>query len=126
MLKFYFLLILLIFFSDSIENLVQKRLLLFSYGSGLAASMFSARICTDSSSESALSKMINVLREVPQRLADRRVVPAGQFEETLNLREKTHNLAPYTPTGDVGQLFNETYYLTDVNAKHHRVYEKTA
>jgi len=80
----------------------------------------------DVSPDSPLAKIVAVLKDVPQRLAARRVVPAAQFEETLNLRENTHNLAPYTPTGEVSQLFGETYYLTDVNDKHHRVYEKTA
>lgn len=110
--------------SDSIENLANKRILLFSYGSGLAASMFSARISSDVSANSSLTKLIDVLRDVPKRLEERRKVPASQFEETLNLREKTHSLAPYKPTGDVALLTSGTYYLTEVSQKHHRTYAK--
>lgn len=110
--------------SDKIENLVNKRILLFSYGSGLAASMFSARISGDTSDNSALSRLVKGVSDIPQRLEQRTSVAAAQFEETLNLREKTHSLAPYTPTGDVSQLSAGTYYLTDVSQKHHRAYSK--
>lgn len=86
--------------------------------------MFSARISTDASTSSALSKLLKVLRDIPERLQKRIRVPAAQFEEALNLREKTHNLAPYTPTGDVKLLSPDTYYLTEVSKDYHRKYAK--
>ena len=86
--------------------------------------MFSARISGDISENSALSKLIKGVSDIPQRLQQRQCVPAAQFEATLNLRENTHNLAPYTPTGDVKMLHSGTYYLTDVSQKHHRTYSK--
>lgn len=112
------------FFSDKLENLASKRILLFSYGSGLAASMFSARLSGDTSDNSVLSRLWKGVSDIPHRLEQRTSVPAAQFEETLNLREKTHSLAPYSPTGDVSRLTSGTYYLTDVSQKHHRAYAK--
>lgn len=97
---------------------------MFSYGSGLAASMFSVRFSGDTSSNSALSILIKSVSDIPQRLQQRQSITASQFEGTLNLREKTHNLAPYTPTGEISQLNPGTYYLTAVSEKHHRVYAK--
>lgn len=106
------------------ENLANKRLLLFSYGSGLAASMFSVRISGDTSDNSALSRLVQGVSDIPHRLEQRTSVAASQFEETLNLREKTHNRAPYEPSGDISLLSPGTYYLTDVSQKHHRAYGK--
>lgn len=110
--------------SDSIENLAKKRILLFSYGSGLAASMFSARISSDTSENSPLSRLIKGLSDVKERLDARERITPLQFEQTLNLREKTHNIAPYMPSGDIKLLKSGTYYLTEINQKYHRSYAK--
>ncbi|XP_027205854.2 hydroxymethylglutaryl-CoA synthase isoform X2 [Dermatophagoides pteronyssinus] len=107
--------------SDSVENQIDKHLLLFSYGSGLAASMFSARITKD---KTILSRLSNGLADIKSRLQQRRRVPPAKFEETLNLREKTHNIAPYAPTGDISLLMAGTYYITEINQKYHRKYSK--
>lgn len=112
--------------SEPIERLVNKRLLLFSYGSGLAASMFSARITSDGSPQSSLSKLLKGIADIPKRLSVRHKVSAQRFEDTLNLREKTHNSAPYKPVGPVDELSPGTYFLSDVSAKHHRTYERNA
>jgi len=110
--------------SEPLDKLANKRLLLFSYGSGLAASMFSARISGDTSAQSPLSKLLKGIIDIPQRLAKRYKVSALKFEETLNIREKTHNLAPYKPIGDIEKLSPGTYFLVDVSDKHHRTYER--
>ena len=86
--------------------------------------MFSAHLSSETSPNSQLAKLMNVLRDIPDRLQKRICVPASKFEETLNLREKTHNLAPYSPTGEVSLLSPDTYYLTEVNKSYHRMYSK--
>jgi hydroxymethylglutaryl-CoA synthase len=110
--------------SEPIDQLANKRLLLFSYGSGLAASMFSAKISGDTSPQSPLSKLLKGIIDIPQRLAKRIKVSAKEFENTLNLREKIHNAAPYTPTGDIEKLSPGTYFLVDVSDKYHRFYKR--
>lgn len=110
--------------SDSLDNLANNRVLLFSYGSGLAASMFSARLSGDVSPNSPLARLIKGVADLPGRLGERRVVTAQEFEDTLNLREKTHDRAPYKPTGDVQLLAAGTYYLSEVDELYHRTYSK--
>ena len=91
---------------------------MFSYGSGLASCMYSLRL-VDSP---LLSKITQKLVDVPKTLAARATVPPAEFECTMKLREETHHLAPYKPSGDPSQLFPGTYYLTNVDNKHRRSY----
>lgn len=42
----------------------------------------------------------------------------------MKLREQTHHLAPYQPVGSSAELFPGTYYLTAVDDKHRRGYER--
>lgn len=110
--------------SDTIDQLANKRLLLFSYGSGSSASMFSAKISGDTCPQSPLSKLLKGIIDVPQRLSKRYKMPAETFEQTLNLRENVHNKAPYKPIGDTEKLSPGTFFLVDINEKYHRVYER--
>ncbi len=90
-----------------------SRIGLFSYGSGLAASLFSARVAGD----------ITTLRKgVTERLNDRIRETPEYFENTLTLREMTHNSAPYLPVGDLTHLFPGTYYLSEVDSLYRRKY----
>lgn len=90
----------------------------------MAASMFSARLSPDVSPNSPLTRLVQGLSDIRHRLAKRQAVSAQEFENTLNLREKTHHLAPYKPTGDVRLLSPGTYYLEDVDNLYHRTYRK--
>lgn len=106
------------------DRLANKKLLFFSYGSGLAASMFSGRLSSDTSPNSPLSKLLKGLVDIKNRLEIRHKVSAEDFEEALNLREKTHNSAPYKPIGKVDDMSPGTYFLVDVSDKYHRKYER--
>ena len=91
---------------------------MFSYGSGLASSMYSLRV----SKTPRLIQMTELFLSVPKHLVARQTIPPGEFESTMKLREETHHLAPYKPVGDPNQLFPGTYYLTNVDEKHRRSY----
>ena len=104
--------------SKTPSELIGKRVVMFSYGSGLASGMYSLRV-TDTPQLSQLTQgMINI----PKTLAARKTIPPADFEATMKLREETHHLAPYKPVGDPAQLFPGTYYLTGVDEKHRRSY----
>lgn len=109
--------------SASLDQLVNKRLLLFSYGSGLSASMFSARLSSDATPGSPLSKLLKGIVDVPQTLSNRLIVPANKYEETMNIREIIHNTAPYKPIGDFTKLNPGTFFLDDVSDKYQRNYK---
>ena len=88
--------------------------------------MFSARVSSDGSAQSSLAKLLKGISDIPNRLNKRLKVSAQRFEDTLNIREKTHNSAPYTPVGPVDELSPGTYYLSSVSDKYHRFYERVS
>ena len=110
--------------SASEEDLIGKRVALFSYGSGLAASMFSITVCPDESLRPGLTKILDYFKHVTKRLSSRIEVDPPKFVEALEVREKTHHLPNYTPVGSTEDLFPGTYYLTHVDDKFRRSYER--
>lgn len=112
--------------SVSAKELSGKRVVLFSYGSGLAATMYSMRVTTDCGPESPLSSLKANVDDIPARLSSRKVVPPSEFEAIMKLREETHHKAPYTPQGSTDDLFPSTFYLTSIDNKHRRTYSRIA
>ena len=101
--------------TQSDQQLLGRRALLFSYGSGSAATMFSA----------SFAKPVEHIRErldLQNRLEHRRSVTAEEYLETMKLREKVHSLADYTPEQPVEDLFPGAYYLEHVDKKKRRTY----
>ena len=104
-------------------TLAGKRVVLFSYGSGLASAMYSLRVTSD---PKLLSRLVSTVTDMSERLGSRKVVKPADFEQTMRLREDTHHLAPYTPVSDPTELFPGTYYLTAVDDMHRRMYKRVA
>ena len=98
--------------------------MLFSYGSGLASAMFSFRISDDINSGSPLHALVTSLKDIPEHLASRRQVEPAEFVKTLTERENTHNNSNYSPTCSMEDLFPGTYYLTNVDEKFRRTYNR--
>ncbi|KAJ2748276.1 3-hydroxy-3-methylglutaryl coenzyme A synthase, partial [Coemansia sp. BCRC 34490] len=99
-------------------QLQGKRVGVFSYGSGCAASVYSFRVCGDTSS---IAKTLDIAARLDKRI---KVSPAG-FEKIMELREKTHNAQEYEPSGNVDELLPGTYYLQKVDSMWRRVYGRT-
>ncbi|PWN37026.1 hydroxy methylglutaryl-CoA synthase [Meira miltonrushii] len=102
----------------SSEELQGKRLLFYSFGSGSAASIFSARVRGD------VSNMAKQLK-LKERLAARSVVPCQTYVECLKTRENTHNAVNYEPKGQLSDLFDGSYYLEKVDGTYRRTYGRT-
>ncbi|KAI1078044.1 hydroxymethylglutaryl-CoA synthase [Whalleya microplaca] len=96
-------------------TLQGKRIGLFSYGSGLAASFFSARI---NGSTEEISKIL----DIPNKLAARRSVSPETYEAFCELRHKAHLQKGFKPQGDVSTLASGTYYLEHVDDMFKRHY----
>ncbi|KAJ3191332.1 hypothetical protein HK101_007860 [Irineochytrium annulatum] len=98
------------------EQLLHKRIILFSYGSGLAASMFSCHV------RGSTTTMAANLR-VAERLKDRVEISPSRYDAIMALREGTHNARSYNPVSvtDSDSLFPGTYYLEKVDEKYRRV-----
>ncbi len=84
-----------IFSSQTAQELCGQRLVLFSYGSGLASSMFSFRLSQDASPGSQLEALASSCADLKARLDSRRKIDPAQFEQSMKLREETHHLGIY-------------------------------
>lgn len=122
--------------SKPLDQLTNKAVLFFSYGSGMAASMFSARISQDTQ---AVKKLLVGIQDVRAKLAERLKISPEEFTAHLEHRKKTFILPNRSPTGqpieasgsaDVGQvtvesyLYPGTYYLTSVDGMFRRKYSR--
>jgi len=105
--------------SKSKDDLVGNRVALFSYGSGLVSSLFSLRIRSEN-----LETVISTLGDLNKTLEGRRKVEASEFSKACQLREDTHHLAPYQPTGTVSNLAPGTWYINNIDEMHRRTYSK--
>ncbi|KAJ2794864.1 3-hydroxy-3-methylglutaryl coenzyme A synthase, partial [Coemansia helicoidea] len=92
-----------------------KRIALFSYGSGCAASTYSFRVRGDTSK-------IAAALDLAARLDNRIKVSPADFENVMLLREKTHNAQEYEPTGSTAELLPGTFYLQKVDSMWRRAY----
>lgn len=101
------------------ENLPGKKIGVFSYGSGLASSMFSIKIV-----DNELSIMIKNLQKSLDNLEKRIRVTPEKFTEVLEIRQKSLHQAPYVPVGNKSDLFPGTWYLSNIDELHRRYYEK--
>jgi hydroxymethylglutaryl-CoA synthase len=101
------------------KTLMGKRLGVFSYGSGLASSMFSLKVVGDT------SEMVEKL-DLQNRLDARRVVAPEVYDEMCLLREKAHLKKDFKPLGEVEHILPGTYYLTEVDDMYRRKYEVKA
>ncbi|KAJ4354915.1 3-hydroxy-3-methylglutaryl coenzyme A synthase [Ascochyta clinopodiicola] len=93
-----------------------KRVALFSYGSGLASSLFSFTI---KGSYENIAKQL----DIQSRLDARRVVAPEVYDSMCDLRKQAHLQKDYTPKGETDGILPGTYYLTGVDSLFRRTYE---
>lgn len=97
------------------ENLKNKRVSLFSYGSGLASSFFSLVVKGD------ISNIVEKL-DFDNKLKARTFVTPQEYEASIELREKIHLKHSLSPTGSIDNIPSGAYYLTAVDDKYRRQY----
>ncbi|KAG0159339.1 hypothetical protein PDIDSM_6861 [Penicillium digitatum] len=93
-----------------------KRIGLFSYGFGLASSMFSAKIVGD------VSGMVEKL-DLQNRLNARTILEPVAYDAMCKLREHAHLKKDFKPTGNIETIGSGVYYLTEVDDMFRRKYE---
>jgi hydroxymethylglutaryl-CoA synthase len=98
------------------ESLQNKRIGLFSYGSGLAASMLSVKVISD------ISSIVDKLN-VKQRLELREKKSPEEYEIAIALREKAHLQKSFKPEGSIEYIPKNSFYLTEIDDKYRRFYE---
>lgn len=107
----------LLYFVGS-ENLQNKRIGIFSYGSGLASTLLSAKVVGDISD---ITKVLNFDHKLG---AGRLIESPEKYLEAIESREKAHLQLLFAPTGSIDHLSEGTYYLKEVDDKWRRLYEK--
>jgi len=99
----------------SSQELQGKRVAIFSYGSGLASSLFSLKV------RGSVEELVQKI-DLQKRLDSRRVVDPSVYDEMCNLRERAHLKKDYSPLGNPDTIFPGTYYLTNVDDMFRRKY----
>lgn len=99
------------------EELQNKRISVFSYGSGLAATLLSVRVVGDISH---ITKNLNLESKLFQ---ERTQKSPQEYVNAIESREKIHLQKNYKPVGSVGDIASGVYYLTEINDMFQRKYE---
>lgn len=108
----------------SAQELAGSRIGAFSYGSGLAASLFSFQVSQDASPGSPLEKLVSSISDLPKRLSSRKRMSPQEFTEIMEQREHFFHKVNYSPPGDTKSLFPGTWYLERVDELHRRKYAR--
>ncbi|KAI4347486.1 hypothetical protein L6164_008296 [Bauhinia variegata] len=104
------------------SSLAGNRVVMFSYGSGLTATMFSFRLqeCQHPFSLSNIVAVMNVSGKLKQRFE---VLPE-KFVETLKVMEHRYGAKDFVTSKDCSLLPPGTYYLTEVDSMYRRFYAR--
>ncbi|KAH8961427.1 hypothetical protein BDL97_05G049800 [Sphagnum fallax] len=106
------------------EILDGKRLLMFSYGSGLASSLFSFKVCQGRTPYSV--SQIAEKMSIAEKLDSRIIVDPKTFVSTMHLMETRYGAKDFIPVSSHSTLRPGTFYLTQVDALYRRSYSRKA
>ncbi|KAJ6415268.1 hypothetical protein OIU84_004122 [Salix udensis] len=104
------------------SELAGKRVILFSYGSGLTATMFSLKL-NEGQHPFSLSNIATVM-DVSTKLKSRHEFSTVKFDETMQLMEHRYGGKDFVTSKDCSLLAPGTYYLTEVDSMYRRFYAK--
>nr|BAQ25474.1 hydroxymethylglutaryl-CoA synthase [Phaffia rhodozyma] len=99
------------------DELVGKRIALYAYGSGAAASFYALKV---KSSTAFISEKL----ALNNRLSNMKIVPCEDFVKALKVREETHNAVSYSPIGSLDDLWPGSYYLGEIDSMWRRQYKQ--
>ena len=116
---FGFLLSSLLNMSPKKQSLVGSRIILFSYGSGLASSLLVLDIDNEK-----YKKIINNNKDIYERLKERIKITPFLYESILLKKEKLYLKNDYIPQGKTEDLFDGTFYLNKIDNLWKRYYSQ--
>ncbi|OMO97953.1 Hydroxymethylglutaryl-CoA synthase, eukaryotic [Corchorus olitorius] len=106
------------------NSLAGKRVVMFSYGSGLTATIFSLKL-QDGQHPFNLSNIAKVMN-ISEKLKLRYEFPPEKFVDTMKLMEHRYGAKEFVSSKDSSLLLPGTYYLTEVDSKYRRFYARKA
>jgi len=92
--------------------------MLFSYGSGCAASLFFVRVRDGYKS----TECVKMASDFWTRLNSRTKISPAEFDSWMSHREANFGKKGVEPTGEINHLFPGTFYLTKVDSSFRRFY----
>ncbi|KAK1524051.1 hydroxymethylglutaryl-CoA synthase [Colletotrichum costaricense] len=98
-----------------LRDSVGKTIGMFSYGSGIASTLYGLKITGD------LSEMVQKI-DLMKRLEQREICTPEQYEEACFLRLKAYGAKGYEPAGSIEVMAPGTYYLQRVDDAYRRFY----
>lgn len=101
-----------------VSELVGKRIGLFSYGSGLASTMYSLKVRNE-----GLKPLVENLSHIKTLLNDRKVMSPEEFSNMLALREQNSHKSDLVPADSIQALFPGTFYLKGIS-NYRRTYDR--
>ncbi|KAI3792504.1 hypothetical protein L2E82_06386 [Cichorium intybus] len=104
------------------SSLDGNRVMMFSYGSGLSATMFSLHL-SEGKGAFSLSNIAKVMN-VDEKLKRRIELPPLEFVELMKVMEHRYGGKDFVTSKDTSLLAPGTYYLTEVDSKYRRFYAK--
>ncbi|KAG8156535.1 hypothetical protein KVR01_013639 [Diaporthe batatas] len=97
------------------EEAEGKTIGMFSYGSGIASTLFALKVTGD------VSDMVRKI-DIMDRLSRRHIATPEEYEKACALRLKAYGSKDFEPSGDVAALATGTYYLESVDDAYRRKY----
>ncbi|KAL9231050.1 hypothetical protein vseg_006320 [Gypsophila vaccaria] len=104
------------------STLAGNRVIMFSYGSGSTATMFSFRL-NEGQHPFSLTNIAAVMN-VAEKLKSRHELAPEKFIDTLKLMEHRYGAKDFVTSKDTSLLAPGTYYLTEVDSMYRRFYAK--
>lgn len=105
------------------EDLIGKKVALFSYGSGALATIFSI-IPRQTGDEKFNLNNIKTCLNISERLENREKLEPKDLTVALKAREESHGFIPFEPKFGVDKLAPGTFYLHAINSSSERIYKR--
>ncbi|KAH7276396.1 hypothetical protein KP509_39G005200 [Ceratopteris richardii] len=102
-------------------DLHGKRALMFSYGSGLASTLFSIQFqeCEGHFTLSNISSALDVARKIQEFIT----VSPEEFDKTMQIMETRYGANDFKPVAKLSNIRPGTFFLTGVDALYRRSYD---
>lgn len=107
--------------ADQSLDVLGKRIAMFSYGSGLASTLFTLHIRPEAAHA---VQQIRLNCSVDSLLSSRIKLDLDEFSRRMDQREIDYNRGNYTPTDPLSELTSGTFYLARVDDRWRRFYTR--
>ncbi|GJD01058.1 hydroxymethylglutaryl-CoA synthase [Colletotrichum higginsianum] len=98
-----------------LKESVGKTIGMFSYGSGIASTLFAVKVTGD------LTDMVQKIN-IMERLSQRKIATPEEYEESCGQRLNAYGAKSFEPVGSIENMVPGTYYLKEIDEAYRRTY----